>query len=198
MVTAKLYIEGGGEEKYLRISFRESWKAFFEKAGLDGKTMIVRGGGRQQTFKRFSTAVLDAVPGTVPFLLVDSEGPVTPGHSTWRHLLDRDKWHRPEGVGDNQAFLMVQIMETWFLADREALRKYFGAKLKDKAFKIWPNLEDVPKHQVFEALKAATALCKKNYSKGKISFDLLAQVDPFRVENACPHAKALLEKLRAV
>ena len=75
MVTAKLYIEGGGEEKYLRISFRESWKTFLAKAGLGGKTMIVRSGGRLQTFDRFSTAVLDAVPGTVPFLLVDSEGP---------------------------------------------------------------------------------------------------------------------------
>ena len=58
------------------------------------------------------------------------------GHSTWRHILDRDKWHRPEGVGDDQDFLMVQVMETWFLADRAALQEYFGAKFKEKAFKI--------------------------------------------------------------
>lgn len=75
MVTAKLYIEGGGEEKYLRISFRESWKTFLAKAGLGGKTMIIRGGGRRQTLDRFSAVVSNVVPGTVPFLLVDSEGP---------------------------------------------------------------------------------------------------------------------------
>ena len=41
-------------------------------------------------------------------------------------------------------------------------------------------------------------LVQKKYSKGKISFELLAHVDPVLVEAACPHAKALLEKLRAV
>lgn len=129
---------------------------------------------------------------------MDIEDAVTLGRSTWHHVLNRDGWGQPEGAGNDQAFLMVQVMETWFLADREALRKYFGAKFKEKAFKTWPNLEDVPKRQVFEALKAATASCHKRYSKGKISFDLLAQIDPFRVEDACPHAKALLEKLRVV
>ena len=198
MVTAKLYIEGGGEEKYLRISFREGWKEFFEKAGVGGKTKIVRGGGREQTYKRFSTAVLNTIPGTVPFLLVDSEDAVALGRSTWHHLLDRDNWPRPNGAGDDQAFLMVQVMETWFLADREALQKYFGNKLKGQAFKTWPNLEDVPKQQVLNALKTATASCRKGYSKGEISFELLAQIDPVRVEDACPHAKALLERLRAV
>ena len=167
MVTAVLYIEGGGDKKdSLEISFRRGWKKFFKNAGLGNKTKIVRGGGRKQTYDRFSTAVSNAIPGKVPFLLVDSEDPVTTGHSTWRHLLDHDTWHRPEDVGDDRAFLMVQVMETWFLADREALRKYFGAKFKENAFKRWPNLEDVPKHQVFEALKAATALCKKKIFQG--------------------------------
>lgn len=198
MVTAKLYIEGGGEDKFLRISFREGWKEFFEKAGVGNKTDIVRGGGREQTYKLFSAAVSNFVPGTIPFLLVDSEGPVTPGLSTWRHLNDCDRWRRPKGAGDDQAFLMVQVMETWFLADRMALRKYFGNKLNDKALKAWPNLEEVSKQRIFKALKTATSLCSKRYSKGEISFELLSKIDPARVEAACPHAKALLERLRAV
>lgn len=129
---------------------------------------------------------------------MDSEDAVTLGSSTWHHLLNRDGWGRPEGADDDQTFLMVQVMETWFLADRDALRKYFGAKLNEKAFKTWPKLEDVDKKQVFKALKKATDLCSKRYSKGKTSFELLAIVDPAQVEAACPHAKALLEKLRTV
>ena len=198
MVTATLYIEGGGEGKDLRARFREGWKKFFGSAGVGGRTKIVRGAGRRQTFDRFATAVSDSAPGTVPFLLVDSEGPVAPEHSVWRHLHARDGWTRPAGAGDDRAFLMVQIMETWFLADREALRSYFGARFRENALKAWPNLEEVPKSTILEALERATASCRKRYSKGKVSFELLARVDPARVETACPHARALLDALRAL
>ena len=198
MVTATLYIEGGGEGKDLRARFREGWKKFFDSAGVGGRTKIVRGAGRRQTFDRFATAVSDSSPGTLPFLLVDSEGPVVLGHSVWQHLHVRDGWPRPEGAGDDRAFLMVQVMETWFLADREALRSYFGTGFGENALRAWPNLEDVPKPKVLEALGRATASCRKRYSKGRVSFELLAQIDSARVEAACPHAKALLNELRTL
>ncbi len=198
MVTATLYIEGGGEGKDLRTRFREGWKKFFDSAGVGGRTKIVRGAGRRQAFDRFATAVSDSAPGTVPFLLVDSEGPVAPEHSTWQHLHARDGWTPPVGAGDDQAFLMVQIMETWFLVDREALRSYFGTGFGENALKTWPNLEDVPKSVVLEELRHATASCRPRYTKGKVSFELLAQIDPARVEAACPHARALLNELRAL
>ena len=188
MVTATLYIEGGGEGKDLRARFREGWNKFFSSAGVGGRTKIVRGAGRRQTFDRFATAVSDSAPGTVPFLLVDSEGPVASGYSAWQHL----------GAGDGQAFLMVQVMETWFLADRETLRDYFGVKFRENALKTWPDLEDVPKSTVLEALERATASCRKPYSKGRVLFELLARVDPARVEAACPHAKTFLDELRAL
>ena len=198
MVTATLYIEGGGEGKDLRARFREGWKKFFDSAGVGGRTKIVRGAGRRQTFDRFATAVSDSSPGTIPFHLVDSEGPVVPGHSVWQHLHARDGWIRPEGAGDDRAFLMVQVMEAWFLADREALRSYFGTGFGENVLRAWPNLEDVPKPKVLEALGRATASCRKRYSKGRVSFELLAQIDSARVEAACPHAKALLNELRAL
>ena len=201
MVTATLYIEGGGEGKALRARFREGWKEFFNSAGVGGRTKIVRGGGRRQTFARFATAVSDNSPGTVPFLLVDSEGPVAPRHSVWQHLHARDRWVRPAEAGDDRAFLMVQVMETWFLADRGALRMYFGTRFRENSLRAWPNPEDVPKSTVFGALERATASCRKPYSKGskgKVSFELLARVDPARIEAACPHAKAFLNELRAL
>ena len=198
MVTAALYIEGGGEGRELRVRFREGWRNFLDSAGIDGRTKIVRGGGRDQTFARFVTAVSDNSSATVPFLLVDSEDPVAPEHSVWQHLHARDGWNRPAGASDDQAFLMVQVMETWFLADREALRNYFGAGFGEKALRAWPKLEDVPKSTVIGALERATASCRKSYSKGKVSFDLLAGIEPARVEAACPHAKAFLNGLRAL
>ena len=66
MVTATLYIEGGGEGKDLRARFREGWKKFFDSASVGGRTKIVRGAGRRQTFDRFATAVSDSSPARSP------------------------------------------------------------------------------------------------------------------------------------
>ena len=87
-------------------------------------------------------------------------------------------------------------METWFLADRDALRKYFGSRFAENALGQWAELEDVPKETVLDALRKATERCQNRYAKGRVSFAMLAQVDPARVEAACPHAKALLKRLR--
>ena len=110
----------------------------------------------------------------------------------------RSGWTKPVGADEEDAFLMVQVMETWFLADRDALREYFGSRFAENALGQWAELEDVPKGAVLDALRKATARCPKRYAKGRVSFELLAQVDPVQVEASCPHAKALLSRLRAL
>ena len=157
---------------------------------------VVRGGSRTQTFARFATDVAEQSADVVPLLLVDSERPVGAGHSVWQHLRASDRWNKPAGAGNHDAFLMVQIMETWFLADHNALRNYFGSRFRDNALGQWVALEDVPKDSVLNALRNATARCPKRYAKGRVSFELLGQVNPARVEAACPHAKAILDRLR--
>ena len=104
----------------------------------------------------------------------------------------------PPGVGDDQAFLMVQVMETWFLADLAALRQYFGPHFSGTPFRAWPALEAVPKQTVYAALEKATTNCKQAYRKGDISFEILATLNPAKVETACPHAKELLQRLRSL
>lgn len=199
MVTAKIYAEGGGEGQYLDTLFREAWAQFFKAAGLSGRMpRIVRGKGRLRTFDLFTTAVRNPRHGELPLLLVDSEGPVEPSTSAWRHLKARDGWDRPASTADDQAFLMVQLMETWFLADRATLRRYFGSALRETHLKSWPALEDVPKAEVLAALDRATADCKRPYAKGRVSFELLGEVNPGFVEAACPHAKRLLDRLRGL
>ena len=198
MVTATLYIEGGGERKDLRVRFLKGWRMFFDAAGVGRRTKVVRGGSRHETFKRFTSAVRGRSADTLPLLLVDSEGPVQARHSPWQHLRARDGWNKPDEAGEDQAFLMVQFMETWFLADKAGLRHYFGSAFKEQAIKQWPELEAVAKDTVLKALEQATRPCSKAYEKGKISFELLAHIDPARVKATCPHAKALLERLTAL
>jgi hypothetical protein len=197
MVDVKIYIEGGGEGPLLDTLFRQAWAEFFKAAGLHGRMpRVVRGKGRQRTYDFFTTAVTTGTPDILPLLLLDSEDPVYPTATVWEHLKRRDGWDRPPNAGEDDAFLMVQVMETWFLADRVALEKYFGSKLKP--IPQWPALEDVPKATVLAALEKATANCKKRYAKGALSFELLSKVDPAQVEQKCPHARQLLKRLREV
>lgn len=199
MVTAKIYIEGGGEGQLLDTLFRQGWRIFFQAAGLEGRMpRVVRGQGRKRTFDLFVTAVKNPRPGELPLLLVDSEAAVEEGCTQWQHLKGIDNWERPESASNDHAFLMVQLMESWFLADRDLLRGYFGPKLREGALREWPSLEGLPKNDVLEALNRATADCPKRYAKGKVSFELLARLSPRLVEAACPNARRLLEYLRSI
>ena len=155
-------------------------------------TLYVEGGGDGRSLRaRFREGWSGFFESAGP------HGPVAPGATAWEHLHARDGWTRPEAAGDDQVFLMVQVMETWFLVDRDALRRYFGAEFRENAISRWPVLEDVPKARVLKALERATAACRKSYAKGRVSFELLARVDPDRLGAACPHARALLDRLRA-
>lgn len=196
----KIYIEGGGDSRLQDTEFREAWAAFFEKAGLGAlrkRPATFRGGGRKQTFDAYRTAVRTRKPGELPLLLVDSEDLVSSGHSAWQHLKARDGWEKPAGADEEDVFLMICCMETWFVADRGSLRSFFHDCWRDSALPQWPDLAVVEKTRVFAALALATAACgKKRYSKGKVSFDLLKAVNPAIVEQECPDAKRLLDRLR--
>ena len=194
----KLYIEGGGDSPLQDTLFREGWQTFFRKAGFGGRMpRTFRGGGRNATFDAYQTAVRMKKPDELPLLLVDSEDLMAEGTAEWDHLKTQDEWDRPASAGTKDAFLMVCCMETWFLADREALKKFFHDCWRDSALPQWPNLESISKNMIFEKLALATAGCgKKAYSKGKRSFEILKVIDPAIVAAKCPGAKRLLDRLR--
>ena len=197
MVRIRIFIEGGGIAS--DEVFTEGWRKFFVAAGLTGRMpRVVRGEGREQTFDKFKTALQRRRTNELPLLLVDSEGPVTDGHSAWQHLRNCDNWEQPPGAANDGAYLMVQVMETWFLADRDALRRFFGSSLNENHFWQWPNLEEVHKDTVLNVLERATSNCQKPYRKGKVSFELLGQINPEQVAAACPHAQQLLQYLRTL
>lgn len=195
-----LYIEGGGDRNVQHTHFRGAWSAFLRKAGLKRMPKTIAGGGRKQTFDRFATGIHQEPEGC-HLLLLDSEDVVVGTKSAWRHLKDRtdDNFNKPSKAGGNDAFLMICCMETWFLADREALAAFFGQGFKKKAIPAWRKLEEVPKQDIFQALKNATKACgPRQYAKGDLSFELLATINPTEVEQKCDEAKRLLDRLRTL
>jgi len=123
-------------------------------------------------------------------LLVDSEAPVTAATAV-QHLHDRDGWDFPT-LDQHKAFLMVQAMEAWFLADRDALAEFYDGGFLTNSLPGSPkNIEIIAKDDLEPKLKHASkpTKTKGEYHKGKHGFELLAQIDPAKVGAASVHAK---------
>ena len=191
-----IYVEGGGDGNALRTKCREAFRKFFEKATLKGRMpKIIACGSRNNAYDSFCTA-LNVGSNELPLLLVDSESLVK--QDVWGHLKNRDQWARPKGAEDEQAHLMVQCMEAWFLADREQLETFFGQGFNGNALPDSQQIEQVGKQQIFEGLKAATRYTKTKgkYGKGEHSFDILGLIDPNKVAHVSPHTKRLLDTMK--
>ena len=194
----KVYVEGGGEGKSLRTRCRQGFSSFFEKANPAGRMpKIIACGSKTSAFDKFCTALESKKAEEFIVLLVDSEAPVADGSGPWLHLRTRDGWEQPDGAADENAHLMVQCMETWFLADKDCLAAFFGQGFNRKALPGHPEIEDVAKRDVLEGLKRATRQCKKGeYGKGRHSFDILERIDPAQVIGASPYAGRLVQTMR--
>ena len=131
-------------------------------------------------------------------LLVDSEEAVAT--DPWQHLAARqgDEWHRPTGASDDSAHLMVQVMEAWFLADRQVLADYYGQGFIAGSLPGQQNIELISKPDVFKALQHASknTKTKGEYHKTRHGFDLLERIDPNLVRAASVHAERLFTVLQ--
>ena len=195
LVKVRLYVEGGGDGRALRQALREGFRAFFEKAGLERLPRVVACGSRRHAYDDFRATIGRPSVDFVA-LLVDSEGPVSAATS-WAHLKERDGWERPAGAAEKNVHLMVQVMESWFLADRDCLARYFGQGFRASALPaVQRDIEDVAKEDVGRVLNESTHRSRKGrYAKGRDSFELLKQVDAAKVIKASPHARRLVRAL---
>jgi len=148
---------------------------------------------RASAIRDFRKAVGLRRPGE-DILLIDSEGP--------------DNGKLFEGLKLPKAnrrcvFWMVQMMESWFLADPEALARCYE-KLDRRALKDHLDVETIPKRDVEAILKRATRICSQRYdrrtgAKTTMAPKILAELVPARVREKARNCDLLLshlEKLR--
>lgn len=196
-MRVRIFVEGGGNTRELKTRCRDGFRQFFVNAGLDHRLLAVfPGGARTEAYKSFKHEVESGRVGDLVVLLVDAEAPVG-SPSVWIHLRSQDGWARPDRCGEDNAHLMVQCMEAWFLADPDALALYFGRGFNARALPKRSNIEETPMVDIEASLRNATQRSSKGrYNKGRHSFDVLARLDPQKVLAAAPHAKRLIEVLR--
>jgi hypothetical protein len=95
---------------------------------------------------------------------------------------------------------MVQIMESWFIADRQALVGFYKDCFYEGALPgSAENVEVIPKADVLKGLDSATRDSKKGkYSRNKRQHaqELLARINPARVQHSSAECARLFHCLR--
>ena len=175
-----VYLEGGN---HLRIPMRGFLRrAIGDNINLDVKPCRDRG----RTIRLFGQT-----PSSESLLLIDSDGDDL-------NELRRDVSART-GLSDarGRSFFMVQLMEAWFLADRDCLESYYGPAFRARRLRGNRQPEAVMKNAVINGLREATRGTPKGaYDKTEHAPDLLNQLNPAAVYSACPNFAHLIDYLR--
>lgn len=204
MVTEiNIYIEGGGDNNQTKTKLRQGFSAFLKELVAIARDKrigwkLVACGSRDSAYDDFCTGIKSS-PNVFHVLLVDSEEAVKTS-SMWSHLKQRDpKWNCPAGINDDHCFLMEQSMETWLIADRDALARYYKQGFNEKALPDTQNIETVNKKLLMKKLIAATEKSKSKgpYHKTQHGFDILAMSDPKVIRKSASHCKRLFDHLSA-
>lgn len=195
-----VFVEGGGDYAALKSELRRAFAEFFKKTilGEEKRPKVVACGGRQSAYDDFCTAIRG---NKNAMLLVDSETPINPSptvnvYEPWKHLKESNNWDKPPGASDINRHLMVQCMESWFIADWNTMASFFGQGFRT-GLKPSGSVETITKKDVYTAIERASDNCKTKaqYGKGPHSFKILALVDSSVVLAASPWAKRFIDEL---
>lgn len=194
-----IYIEGDTKQKgkgnaiTLRQGFREFFKELAEKIKIPIDLKLV--GARELTIKIF-LAEQEYNPQSFSVLLVDSEGEIGENETPKMFLQKVSDKFDFKNIKDEQCHLMVQLMESWFLADKEKLAEFYGKNFNAKALPQNKNVEQIPKNDVITGLKNATRnTSKKEYGKGSHSGEILQKIDSRKIGESAPHCEKLFDTI---
>ena len=146
---------------------------------MGGRLTIRLGKNKSETIKDFLRAIGEG-PAALMVLLIDSDAP--DNGSLLQEVMKTPLWreHAPKKPPRPHVHWMVQVMESWFVADEHALRSYYKKNFKPKALPKHKNVEAIAKSQVLKALSRATG---GKYDKVSHAARILERLDPHKVRN---------------
>jgi len=195
-----IYIEGDTKKKGNSgaITFRQGLREFFGGLAKEIKIPVdfKVGGARETTIKIFLSENGD-YPQSFQVLLVDSEGEIDEKDTPKKHLQKISAKFDFKNVKDGQCHLMAQMMEAWFLADKEKLAEFYGKGFNVNALPKHTNVEKIPKANVRTGLiNAVRDTSKKYYEKGEHAGEILRKIDSDKVRKSAPHCERLFKVIK--
>lgn len=127
-------------------------------------------------------------PESINMLLLDSEQPLDGTGLRQQQV---------SGLPVDRIFWMVELMESWFLADRGALKRYYhDPQFQEARLPGHPDIEKIPKRDVEDGLKEATKNTRKGrYHKTKHAPGILETISPDAVAGRSSQCHRLLDVL---
>ena len=190
----RIFVEG---DKALLDGFRAFLKPVIDAAQQRRiRFRVAPGGSKDETIKDFLDAVQDE-PEVFNVLLIDSDIP--DNGRLIASLKNSPIWNSQTGatIRDDQIHFMVQVMESWFLADKDAIARYYGQSFQANRLPPNPNVEQVMASDAIRRLENATRRTRKGtYHKTRHAPDLLTRIDPTKVRNAAPNCRRLFAALQ--
>ena len=192
-----IFVEGGGKGDNLKTACRKGFREFLNKAGFMGKKFrIWPCGSRGEARNNYVKALKN---GEQAVLLLDSETDVAleqnGDHANWEPWIHLG-WDKPHGAENKDCHLMVQVMETWFLADIESLKRSCGRNFDAVKLPKHKNIELIPKAEVFNAMKIASEGKFDKKANPEFSYIILSRIDPTLVSSKSPWARRFLDLLK--
>lgn len=198
----RIYIEGDTSQKGKNtdISLRQGFNSFFreliEKAKEKNITLRpITYGSKFETFKKFIDGKREYPESFVLFLL-DSDAPIDDNETPKTFLQKQNpNWHLNEAE-ENQCHLMVQMMESWFFADKEKLAEFYGKNFNFNSLSKHANVEKISKNDVENGLANATKNTQKGlYHKTRHGAKILEIVNPNKVRKSAPNCERLFKTI---
>ena len=207
-ISLKIIVEGGSKENNtFTTEFRKAFQAFFSKGStrIENRELRLKViPGCADPVKSFFIELKRSGDSDRVFLLLDSEKEFSADGlygfaERVRELKEQNNWKKAPDIPDDSIHFMVALMESWFIADKDALKAYYGNRFRDNQIPDAINVEVYEKQRVFNILKAATRDTQKGpYSKTNHSYRILNIINPSLVSKAAPQCKRLLEVIEGI
>lgn len=200
VVEVRIYIEGGGDQRSGKALIREGFSKLLSPVKEIARQKHIRWnliacGGRNAAFDGFKNA-LHLHPDAFNVLLVDAEG--STAQSPWLHLKGRDGWCIPV-ISDDQCHLMVQTMEAWIIADKNALTGFYGEGFRINLIPNNVNVEQIDKANLENSLREATRHTQKGeYHKILHAPKILGRADPYVIRKSASYCERLFSVLTKI
>jgi hypothetical protein len=194
----RIYIEGNTKQKgkFNTISLREGFNHFFleliERAKAANIVLrLIMCGSKSETFNDFLRAA-EAYRESFVLFLLDSDAPVDENQTPKAFLQKQNPQWNLQVAAEYQCHLMVHLMESWFLADKDKLAEFYGQGFNRNALARNTNVEKIPKADIESGLLNATRNTQKGaYHKTRHGAKILEIISPRKVCGAAPHCERL-------